>query len=121
MAKNYVKTGERRTFTAAANVASGQAVVLGADLGVALTAVAQGAQGEAALEDVWELPCLAGADIAANDRLIWDISAGQFIKASPASGDLLNCATADAPAGTGVTTVRARLTPGAGTIQGGGG
>lgn len=119
MARNYVKSGERRTFTAGTAVASGQAVVLGADLGVSLTNVAQGAQGEAALVDVWELPCAAAADIAANDRLIWDVSAGEFITAGAGTGDLVNCATADAPAGTGITTVRARLTPGAGTVQGG--
>ncbi len=117
MAKNYIKPGDHWPFTAGANVASGQAVVIGTVLGVALCAVANGAAGEAAVEGVWELPKLSTAVIAQGVRLTWDVSAGEFIVASAAVGDLENCAVAEAAAGNGATTVRARLCPGAGTIK----
>lgn len=121
MAKNYIKPGEHITFTAGANLASGQAVVIGALLGVSLTAVSDGAQGEAAIEGVWELPCASAADITPGALLIWDVSADEFIIASAATGDLVGCAVAVSAAGSGVTTVEAKLCPGAATIQAGGG
>ncbi len=120
MAKNSIKPGEHITFTAAANVASGQAVVIGSLLGVALTAVANGAQGEAGIEGVWELPKLSSAVVTEGAKLTWDVSAGEFILTSPANGDLVGCATAVAAAGNGAGTVLAKLTPGTATIQSGG-
>lgn len=121
MAKNYIKPGEHIPFTAAANVSSGQGVVIGALLGVALTSVATGEQGEAAIEGVWELPCASAADITAGAPLTWDTSAGEFILTGAATGDLVGAAIAVAVAGTGVTTVQAKLVPGAGVIEAGGG
>ncbi len=117
MAKNYIKPGEHMSFTAGANVASGQAVVIGTLLGVALCAVLNGEKGEAAIEGVWELPKLSTAVITQGARLTWDVSAGEFIVASAAVGDLENCAVAETAAGNGVATVRARLCPGAGTVK----
>lgn len=114
MAKNFVFPGEHIPFTAAADADSGEAVVIGSLLGVSLTAVLNGGAGQAAIEGVWELPKLSTAVIAAGARLTWDISAGEFIVASAATGDIENCAVAIAAAGNGVTTVRAKLTPGAG-------
>lgn len=117
MAKNFVFEGDHIPYTAAADVASGAAVVIGTLLGVSLTDVASGASGEAAVEGVWELPKLSTAVITAGASLIWDISAGQFIVAAPATGDLLGAATAIAAAGNGTTTVRARLNPGNATVS----
>jgi predicted RecA/RadA family phage recombinase len=117
MAKNYIKPGDHWTFTAGANTTSGQAVVIGTVLGIALCAVANGDKGEAAVEGVWELPKLSTAVIAQGARLTWDVSAGEFIVASAAVGDLENCAVAEAAAGNGTTTVRAKLCPGAGTVK----
>ena len=79
MAKNYIKPGEHLTFTAGADTPSGSGVLLGTLLGVALTTVANGSQGEAAVEGVWELPKTAGAAINAWSKPIWDVSAGAFI------------------------------------------
>lgn len=118
MAKNYVQPGERITFTAAGAVTSGQGVVIGALLGVSLNTLATGEQGEAAIEEVWELPCASAAAITAGAKLIWDVSAGEFILSGAAAGDLVGCAVAIAAAGSGVTTVLAKLTPGVATIQG---
>lgn len=118
MAKNYVKPGEHITFTAGATLASGQAVVIGSLLGVSLTALSNGATGEAAIEGVWELPCNSAAVITPGAKLIWDVSVGEFILTSAASGDLVGCATAVTAAGNGVTTVQVKLTPGTATVQG---
>ncbi|HXD35438.1 MAG TPA: capsid cement protein [Rhodanobacter sp.] len=117
MARNYVNPGEHITFTAAADVASGAGLAIGSMLAVALGAVATGAEGTAAIEGVWELPKLGTAVITAGAPLIWDVSAGQFIVASAATGDLLTCAVAVEAAGNGTTTVRAKLTPGAGSVS----
>lgn len=119
MANNYVKPGEHISFTAGGTVASGQAVVIGSLLGVSLTALSNGETGEAAIEGVWELPCASAAVITPGAKLIWDVSAGEFILTGAATGDLVGCATAVAGAGNGVTTVLAKLTPGTATVQGG--
>jgi predicted RecA/RadA family phage recombinase len=117
MAKNYHSPGEHITFTATGAIASGQAVVIGTLLGVSLTALANGGSGEAAIEGVWELPKLPGAVITPGAALTWDVSAGQFIIAAPAAGDLLGAATAIAGAGNGVATVLAKLNPGNATVS----
>lgn len=117
MAKNYVKPGEHITFTAGATTASGKAVVIGSLLGVSLTALENGATGEAAIEGVWELPCASTAVITRGAKLIWDVSADEFILTGAAEGDLVGCATAVSDAGDGVTTVAAKLTPGTATVQ----
>lgn len=117
MAKNYHSPGEHITFTAAADVASGQAVVIGTLLGVSLTAVAAGASGEAAVTEVWELPKLATAVITAGASLTWDVSAGQFIVGAPGTGDLIGAATAIEAAGNGTTVVKACLNRGHATVS----
>lgn len=120
MANNYVKPGEHITFTAGANLASGEAVVIGSLLGVSLTALSNGATGEAAIEGVWELPCNSAAVITPGAKLIWDVSVGEFILTGAANGDLVGCATAVTAAGNGVTTVQVKLTPGTATVHSGG-
>ena len=84
MAKNFIKPGDHLTYTAGADTASGAGVLLGTVLGVSLTAVANGASGEAAVVGVWEMPKTAGAAINAWTRPIWDVSAGAFIASTPA-------------------------------------
>lgn len=117
MAKNYIKPGEHLTYTAGADIASGSGVLLGTLLGVALTTLASGASGEAAVEGVWELPKASAAVINAWSNPIWDVSAGEFIAASAATGDLLGGAVAVEAAGSGTTTVKVRLLPGGGSLQ----
>lgn len=113
MAKNYVGPGNHIPFVAGSAITSGSGVVIGSLLGVALHDVASGATGTAAVEGVFTLPKLSTAVIAEGDRLHWDIDSSppQFIKASAATGDLLNAAVAVAAAGNGTTTVQAKLTP----------
>lgn len=120
MARNFVQDGNRIDIVAAANLSSGQAVAVGVLLAVPLTDIANGDTGAAAIEGVWELPKLSTAVITAGASLTWDVSAGEFIVASPANGDLVGCAVATEAAGNGTTTVRAKLTPGVATIHSGG-
>jgi len=117
MAKNYIKPGEHLTFTAGADVASGSAVLLGSLLGVALTAVANGKEGEAAIEGVWELPKATGAAINAWTKPSWDVSEGKFIASGAANGDLDNGVVAVETAGSAATTVKVKLLPGAGSVH----
>ena len=63
MAKNYVQEGKVIPFTAAADVVSGQVVVVGTLAGVSLTDVAQGSIGQLAITGVWDIPA-ATADIS---------------------------------------------------------
>ncbi len=121
MAKNFIKEGKHLAFTASGAKSSGQAVVLGTLLGVALTAVENSAEGEAAVEGVWELPKASGATINAFSRPIWDVSAGEFIASGAAEGDLINAVVAVEAAGSGTGTVKAKLLPGAGSLQPSGG
>lgn len=117
MAKNYIKPGNHLTFIAAADTASGSGVLLGTLLGVALTNVASGAAGEAAVEDVWELPKTAGAAINAWSNPIWDVATGTFIASGASTGDLVGGVVAVETAASAATTVKVKLLPGAGSLQ----
>lgn len=112
--RNYKQPGDAITCPAPATVTSGSGTVIGGSLfGVAQHDAASGANCTFRLEGVVELPKLSSAVIAIGDRLHWDIDSTppQFIKASAATGDILNCAVAVAAAGNGATTVIAKLTP----------
>lgn len=114
--KNQVSNGTTKRFTAAAAVVSGQAVVNGALLGVAISDVALADEGVLSIEGAFELPKAAAAVIADGAALNWDVSAGEFGTGIPAAGDLVGCAVALSPAGAGVSTVIAKLAPGAGVV-----
>lgn len=118
MAKNYIKPGNHLTFTAPGATASGEVVVLGTLIGIALTAVANGASGEAAVEDVWEVPKTAGGAIAAWSKPSFDISAGEFTAAgTEATGDVIGGVVAIETAASAATTVKVKLLPGRGTLK----
>lgn len=116
MANNFIKPGEHLTFTASADTASGAGVVLGTLMGVALTAVANGASGEAAVEGVWEMPKATGAAINAWTKPIWKVGAGNFAASGSATGDLINAVVAVETAASAATKVRVKLLPGSGSI-----
>lgn len=61
MATNYIQDGATITITAAAAIKSGDPVVVGDIVAVALTDIEQHAQGEAKADGVWSLPKGAGA------------------------------------------------------------
>lgn len=115
--KNEVNSGGKMTFTAGANIASGQLVVVGALLGVAITAVANGAQGTLDIEGAFDLPKVSGDNIAAGAKLTFDTATGNLTTGSATTGDLVGCAVALAAAGAGTATVRAKLCPGSATVS----
>ena len=71
MAKNYVMEGKVIPFTAGATTTSGQVVVVGSIVGVAMGDVANGAVGQLAIEGVFDIPA-ATAEITVGAKVYWD-------------------------------------------------
>lgn len=118
MATNYVQEGNVVEFTAGSAISSGDVVVIGGLLGVALADVANGAVGQAQVSGVFTLPKVSAAVIAAGERVQWDVSATgiEDAAATPASGDLVNCGIAMEAAGNGVTEIDILLNVSGATI-----
>lgn len=120
MAKNFVSDGDVLPWTNTTGnaVASGQLVVIGHCLAIALVAIAAGATGSVAVEGVFEVPKVSGAVFAQGEKLIWDVSAnagaGAFddSAATPATGDITGGAVAWLAGADGQTTATVKLTPG---------
>lgn len=120
MAKNFVSDGDviPWTNTTGSAVASGQVVVMGHIIGVALVAIAAGATGSVAVEGVFEVAKVSGAVFAQGEKLIWDVSAGSGAgafddsSATPATGDITGGAIAWLAGTDGQTTATVKLTPG---------
>lgn len=118
---NLIKAGKTQVITAGATLTAGVPVVAGTLLAIPLTDIANGADGVAQIEGevAHRLPKLSSAVVGFGTRLIWDVSAGEFIVSGAANGDLNNCAYAVEAAGNGVTSVKVKLCPGVGTVQSG--
>lgn len=89
MAKKYIQPGEVITFTAGANLVSGQPVVIGEMVGIVQNDVLNGAQGEAAIVGVWEVVKAAGATWTKGQKLFWDKTNLNFTPTASADADLL--------------------------------
>ncbi|MGL6122450.1 MAG: DUF2190 family protein [Shewanella sp.] len=70
--KKYVQDGNTINFTPAAAVASGEAVLLGALLVVAVGAIAINTEGVGLTEGVFELPKLSTDVVAQGAPIYWD-------------------------------------------------
>lgn len=116
--KNFVSNGRTMVVTAAAVVSAGAVVVAGGVIGVATEDAAIGEDVSLDIEGVFELPKLQAADVSQGDSLIWDVNPGRFILTGAGAGDILAAAVAVEDADTNATTVLAKLTPGAGTVNG---
>lgn len=119
MATNYVSAGDVIQFTAGADISSGDVVVIGKILGVALQDIANGATGSVAIRGRFNCPKVSAAVIAQGESLTWDVSAGAFddSAATPASGDVtLAPAVAAEAAGNGVTDLDVIFTGVIGTV-----
>ena len=116
---NYVQRGDVLSFTAAADLAGGEVLVLGNTIGVVAADVANGGAGELNLTGVYTVPKVSGAVIAKGDSLTWDASAGAFDDnaATPESGDITGpaCIAWEA-AGNGVTSLQVKFTGVPGTL-----
>lgn len=119
MATNYVNEGTVLTFAnTGAAISSGDVVVVGEILGVALEDIAAtSGTGAVQIEGVFDVPKLDAAVIAQGEGVIWDSSEGSFDDnaATPATGDVSGSAIA--MEGLGATTgalikVKLNVTPG---------
>jgi len=122
MANNKVQEGKVITWTngTGSAVVSGQVVVVGQVLGVALVDIASTASGSVQIRDgVFNVPKVSGAVIAQGGSLSWDASAAAFDDnaASPATGDVQGGgAVAMEAAGNGVTDIDVLFTGIPGTV-----
>lgn len=114
---NSHSSGNTVQIAAPSALTSGVPFILGTMLAVPVTNAASGDLVAAQIEGAFTFPKLSTAVIAAGAKLHWDVSAGEFIVAASATGDLENCAVALAAAGNGTTTVAAKLLPGVGAVK----
>lgn len=119
MATNYIQAGEVIDYTAGADISSGDVVVVGNLVGVAITDIANGEVGAVGIDGVWELPKVSAAVIAAGETVNYDVSAGEFDDnaATAATGDLTGGCVAVEAAGNGDTTVKVKINVGANTVN----
>jgi predicted RecA/RadA family phage recombinase len=73
--KNTVADGQTVTITAGADIESGQGVLTGAIFGVAITDIANGAEGVVAVEGVFTLPKAASQAWAQGVKVYWNNTA----------------------------------------------
>lgn len=112
MAKNFVQDGNVIDYTAATGISSGELVLIGTTLAVAVTDIPAGATGALAVEGVYRLPKAAVA-IQAGEKLIYDASTGYLTNSehATAAGDLIGGALAVKPAAPGDSHVVAKIRP----------
>ena len=120
MAKNYSGKGDVLDYVAGGAVASGAVVIMGDQVGIALSAAA--AIGDEILVQVegafTGVPKSAGTAISKGDKVSWDASASAFSKGiTPATGDVIGCGFAAADATSAATTMDVVLTENTGTAQ----
>ncbi len=70
--KNYLAKGDTIEFTAAADVTSGEGVLLGSLFGVATGDVANGERGTMKLTGIFDLPKAASQSWSPGDLIYWD-------------------------------------------------
>lgn len=72
MSKNFVAKGDVVQYTAGADIISGQPVLMGDILGVALKDIANGDSGSVSIDGVWELAKLSTDAFSIGQILFWD-------------------------------------------------
>lgn len=120
MAKNYVREGGNIDWTNGGTaVASGDVVIIGALVAIALVDIANGATGAVATEGVFEVPKKDAAVIAAGETVLFDSLTADFDDnaATPAAGDVLGGAWAIEGKGATVSeTIKVKLAGQPGTL-----
>jgi len=86
MAKNFIHEGKILNYTAGANIASGQFVLIGTIGGVAIAAIANGATGAVQIQGVFSVPKASGA-VTQGAKLYWD--ATNSVLTTTASGNTI--------------------------------
>jgi len=104
--KTFIQKGNIVTVTTAANIASGDGVLVGSIFGVAAADAAAGDEVEITTTGVFDLPKDAATVIDIGNRVAWDDTAKEI--ALPGVG-LYPVGVATEAAGNGVATVKVRL------------
>ena len=104
--KNYVQIGDTVTLAAPYAVLSGQGALVGSFFGVASSDVANGADGEFAVDGVFDLAVLSTDVVTQGQKIYWDNTNKRCT--STASGNSLIGGALTAKA-SGVSLVRVRL------------
>lgn len=119
MANNAVQPGKVLDYvnTTDATVRSGDVVVAGALLGVALVDIAPAATGSVSIDGVYAVPKVAGAAVAQGVALVFKANSKAFTVGAPAAGDVSGVSAvafdaASAPA----TTLYVKFTGVPGTV-----
>lgn len=116
MSRTFVQPGKVVSHTAASAISSGDIVVMGDIIGVALADIASGEVGSVSIQGVHKVAKVAGTAWGQGAKLDWDASAEAFdIAVTPASGDVEDAGVAASAAGSADTTGEILLTPGVGT------
>jgi predicted RecA/RadA family phage recombinase len=76
--KNYVQPGRVLDHVAAADIDSGDVVVMGQRIGVAMTDIANGKTGAVAVEGLATLPVVTAGAIAQGALVYWDVADGEI-------------------------------------------
>lgn len=118
---NLVQRGETMPWTngTGSDVSSGDAVVVGGQIGVAITDIADGSSGDLAMAGVFSLPKTAGAAINQGDAAMYDVSASAFVPSggTPATGDVTGAVACWEDAASAATTVKVKINVGVGTVN----
>lgn len=106
MTTKFVQPGEVIDYTAGANIASGQVVLMGARIGVALKAIANGETGPVQVTGVFNIAKLSTDNMAQGALLYWDNTNSRLT--TTASGNTL-AGFAAAAAGATTTSVNIKI------------
>ena len=102
MTTKYVMSGDVIDYTAASAVSSGQILLVGARIGVALTSIAVGATGAVRMQGIFTIAKLSTDAMTQGALLYWDNTNSRLTTTSTGNTLAGFCATA---AGAGTTTV----------------
>lgn len=122
MATNYVQDGDTIDYTngTGSYISSGDIVVIGGTLGVALVDIANGESGTVGVKGVYTVPKVSAAVFSQGASLTYDVSASAFDDnaATPATGDITGpAARAHAAGANGETTAEVYFTGVPGTVN----
>ena len=106
MTAKFLRANSVLSYVAAADIASGDAVLVGARVGCALLAIASGAPGPISMRGVFRIAKVSGDDIGQGALVYWDDTAKKMT--TDDSGNTL-AGFAFAAAGVGVLTVDVSL------------
>lgn len=105
MTTKFVQPGEVIDYTAGANIASGQVVLMGVRIGVALAAIANGATGSVQVTGVFTIAKLSTDVVAQGAALYWD-NANSRLTTTSAGNTLAGFATAASGSGTATVNIK---------------